>query len=305
MRDAFIRKLCDLAGRDPSVLLITGDLGFGVLNEYRERFPDQFINAGVAEQNMTALACGLALDGFRPYTYSIGNFPTLRCLEHIRNDICYHNANVTIVAVGGGFSYGQLGMSHFATEDLAIMRALPNMTVVAPTDPWEAAQFTELLYNRAGPAYLRLDKAQSGQPEVQIDDLSIRRLRAGDDLVILGTGGLLGEAMQAAEILASEGIEAAVYAIPVVKPLDIAGLVEAVRPGRPVVTLEEHNTGGLSSVVAETCLRERLFPEPFVPIGLDDLYPTVVGDQDFLRSEFGLTAPKIAERCRAGLRDAG
>ena len=301
MRDAFIKTLSELAERDSSILLLTGDLGFGVLNEYRERFPNQFINAGVAEQNMTALACGLALDGYKTYTYSIGNFPTLRCLEHIRNDVCYHSANVTIVAVGGGFSYGQLGMSHFATEDLAILRALPNMTVVAPTDPWEAARFTELLYHRSGPAYLRLDKARSDQPEVAVDDFSIRQLRIGGDLVILGTGGLLGEAMQAAELLATDGIETAVYAVPVVKPMDLEGLANAVLPDRPLITLEEHNTGGLGGAIAEACLRQGILPKPFLPLGLNDTYPTIVGDQDFLRAEFGLTGPQIAATCRTTL----
>src|SRR3546814_20511841 len=123
MRYAFIAELMDMAEHDPSIMLITGDLGFGVLNAYIERFPHQFLNAGVAEQNMTGLAAGLALEGHKVYTYSIGNFTTLRCLEQLRNDVCYHDADVTAVAVGGGFSYGQLGMSHFATEDLAILRA--------------------------------------------------------------------------------------------------------------------------------------------------------------------------------------
>ena len=125
MRDAFVAELSEIAAVDPSVMLITGDLGFGVLTDFADRFPDQFINAGVAEQNMTGLAAGLALEGHKVFTYSIANFTTLRCLEQLRNDVCYHDADVTAVAVGGGFSYGQLGMSHFATEDLAILRALP------------------------------------------------------------------------------------------------------------------------------------------------------------------------------------
>jgi len=131
MRDDFVRALCELAVDDPRVMLLTGDLGFGVLDEFAARFPAQYVNAGVAEQNMTAMAAGLALDGHKVYTYSIANFATLRCLEQIRNDVCYHDADVTIVSVGGGFSYGQLGMSHFATEDLAILRARAPYTPVA------------------------------------------------------------------------------------------------------------------------------------------------------------------------------
>ena len=150
MRDAFIRALSELADQDPSIVLVNGDLGFGVLNDFIANRPTQYLNAGVAEQNMTAVACGMALEGARAYTYSIANFTTLRCLEQLRNDVCYHDANVTAVSVGGGFSYGQLGMSHFATEDLAILRALPNMTVVAPSDPWQAAELTKQLHKRGG-----------------------------------------------------------------------------------------------------------------------------------------------------------
>jgi len=137
MRDAFIRTLLDVAARDPRVMLVTGDLGFNVLEPFAERFPEQFLNAGVAEQNMTGVAAGLALSGHVVFTYSIANFPTLRCLEQIRNDVCIHGANVVVVAVGGGLAYGNLGATHHGTEDLAIMSALPAMTVFAPGDPIE------------------------------------------------------------------------------------------------------------------------------------------------------------------------
>src|SRR5450432_1212663 len=133
MRDRFISTLCQLAEQDSKIILITGDLGFSVFDEFKRRFPRQFINAGVAEQNMTLLATGMALEGYVVFTYSIGNFPTLRCLEMIRNDAAYHGANVKVVSIGGGFSYGSLGISHHATEDLAIMRALPDVAVLAPT----------------------------------------------------------------------------------------------------------------------------------------------------------------------------
>ena len=138
MRDTFVRTLIGLAKEDPSIELVTADLGFGVLKPFWEQLPDQFTNCGIAEQNMTALAAGMALSGKTVFTYSIGNFPTLRCLEQIRNDAAYHNANVKIVCIGGGFVYGSLGMSHQATEDLAVMRALPGVTVLAPGDLVEA-----------------------------------------------------------------------------------------------------------------------------------------------------------------------
>src|SRR5579864_1965493 len=148
MRGAFFRALLALAERDHRVNLIVGDLGFGVVEEFSRRFPDRFLNAGIAEQNMTGIAAGMALSGKIVFTYSIANFPILRCLEQVRNDVCYHKANVKIVAVGGGLSYGALGMTHHATEDLAIMRALPEMVVVAPGDPREAAAATHAVARR-------------------------------------------------------------------------------------------------------------------------------------------------------------
>src|SRR5882757_6882308 len=171
MRDHFVKRLSEMAETDSRITLMTGDLGFGVLTDFQKRFPKQFINAGVAEQNMTGLATGLALDGRTVFTYSIANFPTLRCLEQIRNDICYHEANVKVVAIGGGFSYGALGISHHATEDIAIMRSLPGMTVLCPGDVHEAIEATTIAYRTPGPCYLRLDK--SAAPEVKGSDAEV------------------------------------------------------------------------------------------------------------------------------------
>src|SRR5690348_3675081 len=220
MREAFIQALSELAADDDRIILVNGDLGFGVLDDFRERFPDQYVNAGVAEQNMTAVACGMALTGARAYTYSIGNFPTLRCLEQLRNDVCYHGADVTVVAVGGGFSYGELGVSHFATEDLSVMRALPGMTVVAPSDPWQAYELTRQLHARGGPAYLRIDKGSAGVPAGDIELGKARQVRGGGDAVVFSTGAILGQAIAAADALAAEGIELRVIDVHTVKPLD-------------------------------------------------------------------------------------
>ena len=156
----------DIAEKDKNVVLITGDLGFGVLKPFWEKFPDQFINAGIAEQDMTGFAAGMALCGKTVFTYSIGNFPTLRCIEQIRNDCAYHNANVKIVCVGGGFTYGPLGMSHHATEDIAVMRAMPDVTVFAPGDAAEAAACTKAMYETPGTCYLRLGRG--GEPKTQL-----------------------------------------------------------------------------------------------------------------------------------------
>jgi transketolase len=299
MRDAFVEALTELTGEDPSVVLVTGDLGFGVLTDYAERFPDNFVNAGVAEQNMTALACGMALEGARAYTYSIANFPTLRCLEQLRNDVCYHGAAVTVVAVGGGFSYGPLGMSHFATEDLAIMRAIPGMAVVAPSDPWMAYELARQLYRAGGPAYLRLDKGKAGLPPGPVELGKVRMVREGEDGVIFVTGGVLAEALAATDILAEEGISVAVVDVHTLKPFDESGVRRAAQ-GRPVVvTLEEHNVvGGLGSAVAEALLEGGVAPRKFQRIGLADCFPEVVGDQDYLRRTHGLDRNAIVAEFR-------
>ncbi len=284
MRDAFVRELTRLAEQNDRIMLITGDLGFGVLDDFAKRFPKQFVNAGIAEQNMTAIACGLALEGRQVFTYSIANFTTLRCLEQIRNDVCYHDADVKIVSVGGGFSYGPLGMSHFATEDLAIMRALPNMRVVAPTDPWEAAQLTEQLAHSPGPAYLRLDKGSAGNVEQTAVLGKSRVVREGSDISIVAIGAILREVMRAADVLGERGISSRILAIHTLKPLDAAALIAASRETGGIVTVEEHTVlGGLGGAVAETLLDAGAAPRYFHRIGLFDQFPTIVGDQDYLR----------------------
>ena len=179
MRNTFINELEKLAVVDPSIYLLTGDLGFGVLNSFSENLPKQFINVGISEQNMTAVAAGLALEGNAVYTYSIGNFPSLRCLEQIRNDICYPNANVKIISVGAGLSYGQLGMSHHATEDMAIMRALPNMRVFSPADPQEAIAVLKEVSQVPGPAYIRLEK------QIMLRIKRLRRLPCHEKLFLV------------------------------------------------------------------------------------------------------------------------
>ena len=299
MRDAFVRALTELAEEDERVLLVNGDLGFGVLTDYIERFPSQYVNAGIAEQNMTAIACGSALTGARAFTYSIGNFPTLRCLEQLRNDVCYHHADVTVVAVGGGFSYGQLGVSHFATEDLAIMRSLPGMTVVAPSDPWQAYELTMQLYARGGPAYLRIDKGSAGLAAGDVELGKVRQVREGSDAVLFATGGILSEALRAADELDSEGISTRVVDVHTIKPLDVDGIVAAAVDCGHVITLEEHVvTGGLGSAVAEACADAGVPLKSFRRIGLDDVFPEIVGDQAYLRARFGLNAASVAASIR-------
>lgn len=299
MRDAFIRALGEIASEDPRVMLVNGDLGFGVLDDFIERFSGNYVNAGVAEQNMTAVACGMALAGARAYTYSIGNFPTLRCLEQLRNDVCYHRADVTAVAVGGGFSYGQLGMSHFATEDLAVLRALPELTVVAPSDAWQAHALTHQLHARGGPAYLRLDKGAAGLPKGEVELGKARTVREGNDAVIFATGSIVGEAVAAADELALEDRRVRVVDVHTLKPFDVETVCAAAEECGTVLTLEEHNVvGGLGGAVAEACLEQGVPIRKFRRLGLPDVYPSVVGDQQWLRAHFGLDGSSVAAQLR-------
>ncbi len=287
MRDAFVSTLVNVARRDPTVLLITGDLGFGVLDEFRNECPRQFYNIGVAEQNLAGVAVGLALSGHTVLTYSIGNFPTLRCLEQIRNDVCYHKANVKIVAVGGGLAYGALGASHFATEDLAIMRVLPELTVVAPGDPLEVEKLVPQIVEHRGPVYLRLGRAGEKpvhDPAVTVTLGQPTVTRPGTDVQLLAIGAMLPVALEAADLLANDGIEAEVVSVHTLKPLASETLCDMVSRFPIVVTCEEHTVlGGLGGAVAET-LMEAGVSITFRRFGLNGDFPTAVGSQEYLRA---------------------
>ena len=298
MREAVVRRLTALAEKDARIILVTGDLGFGVLTDFAKRFPKQYLNAGVAEQNMLGLAVGLALEGRTAIVYSIANFPTLRCLEQVRNDACYHDANVKIVAIGGGFSYGALGFSHHATEDIAILRSLPGMTVVSPGDRWEAAEAFEALVRTPGTAYLRLDKSYANTeppPQTRFELGRFRRVREGKDLSLLVTGGILGPAMEAAKEVQDAGISCRVYSVHTIKPFDHEELATAVAETGGILTIEEHTLeGGLGSVVAESCLDRGLRPRAFARLGLPGSFSSIIGSQEYLRKHYGLDAASIA-----------
>ena len=287
MRDSFMKGLEALAERDPRTFLITGDLGFGVLDRFATRFPRQFLNAGVAEQNMTGVATGLALGGRVVFTYSIANFPILRPLEQIRNDAAYHEANVNVVAIGGGFSYGALGISHHATEDLAILRALPGLTVVSPGDDWEAECAVAALAATPGTTYLRLDKSSAGRTEREGEVFTIgkaRRLREGTDCTLIVTGGILGAGLLAADQLAAEGVHCRVLSMHTVKPIDDEEIFRAARDTGGIVSIEEHSVvGGLGGAIAEVLLEGGVSPRGFRRVGLRAGFSSKVGSQSYLR----------------------
>ena len=296
MRTAFIDSLLALAEQDRRVWLVNGDLGYSVLERFAERFPARYLNAGVAEQNMTGVAAGLALAGNVVFTYSIANFPTLRCLEQVRNDVCYHDLPVIVVAVGGGLSYGSQGYTHHGVEDFAVMGALPNMVVVAPGDPAETRLATAALLVRGRPGYLRLGKA--GEPVVHSADPPFALgkailLRDGPDATLISTGGMLQTTLAAADLLATRGQRVRVLSMPTVEPLDEVAVVAAARETGTVVTVEEHGPGGLGSRAGEVIARAGLGVR-FVPVRLGRTPIKVAGSQIGLRAAQGLSAEGIA-----------
>ncbi|HEV2595417.1 MAG TPA: hypothetical protein VGU01_09495 [Sphingomicrobium sp.] len=250
MRDAFINELTNLAQTNPQIALIVGDLGFNVVERFADQFPDRFINAGVAEQNMTGLAAGMASEGYHVFTYSIANFPTFRCAEQIRNDVDHHRLAVTVVAVGGGVSYGALGYSHHAVQDYALMRAMPNMTIAAPGDPMETRACLRWLVANPGPSYLRLGKA--GEPQFHetlpaISPGSWLRVRGGNEgSVMLSTGAGLSAAIARAK-------NEAVYSLPLWSMATKTRQRAQLARHRLVTTFEDHLAdGGFGSWLIES-----------------------------------------------------
>ena len=307
MRDAFTRALMREAAKDPRLTLVTGDLGFGVLKPFWETYPDQFVNAGIAEQGMTGLAAGLAMTGRTVLTYSIGNFPTLRCLEQIRNDCAYHYANVKGVCVGGGFVYGSLGMSHHATEDMAVLRALPGVTVFTPGDPHEVEAIVPVKLNTPGTCYLRLGRG--GEPCLHTGPIEhytapkALTLRSGKDVALLSAGGILTQTAGAAKLLAEQGVSAEVVSFPCLKPIDREKLLELGTRFRHIVTVEEHSVvGGFGSAVCEV-LAETGSGCRVHRIGMADEYTTIVGNQQYLRGAYGMDEKAICARTIGWLND--
>lgn len=305
MRDTVIRTLIELGKEDKDIELITGDLGFGVLKSFWETLPNQFINAGIAEQNMTGVAAGMALEGKKVFTYSIGNFPTLRCLEQIRNDCAYHNANVNVICVGGGYVYGSLGMSHHATEDIAILRALPDVTVICPGDPVEAALAVKKIAQTDGTCYLRLGRGGEQNVNTVIKEFEIGKaykLRDAKDMnkkvAVFSTGAILEETSKACDMLEEQGIAVEQYSFPTVKPIDRAVIEDCAKRFDNIFTVEEHNiVGGFGGAVAEV-LAECGGKAKLHRIGIDDFYCIEVGSQAYLREQVGINAEGIVKKVK-------
>ena len=290
MRTAFINELIEQARSNPRIFLVVGDLGFSVVEPFAREFPDRYLNAGVAEQNMTGVAAGLASEGYHVFTYSIANFPTLRCFEQIRNDICYHALPVTVVSVGAGMAYGNLGYSHHAVQDIGIMRTLAELTILSPSDPGETRESLQWLSANPCPSYLRIGKA--GEPNLHqvrgITSGPLEIVKGSADFAFVGTGSILKVAIEAAAKLKSDGIEPSVFSCPWLQPIP-PGFFDALKRFSRLFVLEEHLVaGGLASL-----LREHVSPASVTSLALPASALGKVGSQDFLRQQSGLAISNL------------
>lgn len=303
MRQTFVDFCEGRARADAKFFLLSADLGYGIFDSFRSSFNDRFINVGVAEQNMIGIATGMAMSGLLPICYSLGNFPTLRCFEQIRNDAAYHGASIVIVSSGGGFGYGQLGMSHHATEDVGAMRALPGVEIFVPSCKYEAELLFPFIYDRPGVKYVRVEK--SGPAYVPINKAPLNDgyflYRKGDDGLVLAMGTTVEEAMKAAESLSADGIEVSVCSLAVVKSRDQAHaqrLADLLGQHKKIVTIEEHNViGGVGSYVCDIIATAGLGIRVF-KLGMKDCYSSVVGDQRYLRDHYGINGDRIESHFR-------
>lgn len=297
MRDAFIEELTVLAREDESIFLVIGDLGYGVIDEFAKEFPQRFLNSGITEQSMMSMAAGIAASGYKVFVYSIANFPTFRCLEQIRNDVAYHQQNVTIVSVGAGLGYGTLGYTHHAIEDISALRSIPGMKVLSPSDPKQTKLLTRLATQLDGPKYLRLGK--NGELNVGPDSINPapywRMLNEGNsDLIILSTGAIIEEVVNTLPTLSDNKVQPTICSVEVIKPFP-EDLIQLIGNFSNVISIEEHTVvGGFGSAVLEQLSIHQLRPRTKI-IGLSELtVGQFNGSQTYLRSVNGLTAEKLS-----------
>jgi transketolase len=298
MRNEFLDELVSLAEADERVMLLTGDLGFMVLEEFQQRFPERFLNCGVAEQNMVGVATGLAEAGFVPFVYSIATFATLRPYEFIRNGPALHRLPVRVVGIGGGFDYGHNGVTHFALEDYAVMRAQPTITTVAPADAAQARAALRATADLPGPVYFRISKRGDELTGLQgrFAPGRLELLREGGDVAILAIGSIAHEALGAADLLSERGIEAAVGLVSSFNPNPVDDIAALLAEVPAALTVEAHyRDGGLGSLIAET-IAERGLGCRLLRAGVESMPGGETGSQGFLEDRHGLTAPHLVRQ---------
>lgn len=300
MRNTFINHL-DASAASPEIdpfWIVAGDLGYSVLDNFAKKYPNRYLNAGVAEQNLTGLSAGLALEGTKVFTYSIANFPTFRCLEQIRNDICYHNLDVKVVSVGAGVAYGTHGYTHYGMEDLSIMRPLPNIKLLCPADPFEAIRCADLCLRNNSPMYVRLGK--NGEPSIHS---AIPEFKLGDmiplvedaDVLVFATGSICYWALEAVNILRSKGKKVGCVSVPSLKPFNLEQLKSLSSKARQIIAIEEHvPIGGLFSLICES-LQLLGVGLKVSSIALPETI-NILGNQNFILSELGMKGEALVSR---------
>jgi transketolase len=311
MRGTFVKTLFEMMERDERIVVVTADMGFGTFEELRERFPDRFINTGVSEANAAGISAGLAMSGYFVYFYAQAAFVTLRCFEQVRLDIASNNVNVKIVGTSSGFTLCQYGVSHFALDDVAAMRSLPNMTILCPGDLYEAEAVTKLSKEIAGPVYIRIGRSNDG-PDVRIHGAmpSVAvgvpiALRRSEGPVIVSTGSALFMAQRACEELEKRDVHASLFSLPTVKPLDAEQVLGMFNGTHTVYVLEEHSIiGGLGTALSELVAGAGL-PLRVVRLGTGDWFVHETGSREYLLGLHGLSPKQIADRIEGDRTGAG
>jgi len=302
MRNTIINTIFESAKINKNIVLLTADLGYSVLENFQNQLPEQFCNVGIAEQNMIGVAAGLALSGKKVFVYTIVPFATMRCFEQIRIDVCYQNLDVTIIGVGGGYAYGTLGTTHYAIEDIAIMRSLPKMKIISPADKIEAKLLIGQVLEQQGPFYIRLNRG--GETDIhKSDNIDLKigdgiQLSENSEILLISTGNITQCSVEAADRLAAEGIGVTVVSLSTLKPVNKEYLSKILSGKKYVFSLEEHNiNGGLGSIVAEF-MAENQISAKFSRLGINDEYLKEIGKQDYMRDLAGISSEKVYEYIR-------
>jgi transketolase len=305
VRNAFAEEMTRVAATDKRVVVLSGDIGNKLFDKLKVVDEKRFYNCGIAEANMMGVAAGMAMSGLRPFVYTITPFTTTRCFEQIRVDVCYHHAPVVIVGTGSGLSYSELGPTHHSLEDMAILRTLPGMRVLAPCDASELRQALHEVLKDDSPTYIRIGKKGEADIHPRLPDLKLGKvlvIRPGTDVALLCAGNMMADTLKAADLLAASGLSAEVVSFHTVKPLDADYLQQAASRFKLLVTVEEHSRiGGFGSAVAEWRMAQ---PRNVAQLGFgtDDVFMHEVGSQAYARKKYGLTAENIAATTLATLR---
>ncbi len=296
-RDAFFDRFYEIASKDKNVILISGDMGAPSLDKFRRDLSKQFINIGIAEQNMVTVATGLTLSGKKVFVYAIMPFATLRPYELIKVDFSLMNIPVTTVGVGAGFSYSDSGPTHHATEDISVMRALPNMTILNASDSVMAGKFAEIAYKLPGPSYVRLDREVLPSINASSDSFSngLNALKTGKDLWIIATGNMVHRALEVSDKLAEHSVDAGIIDLYRIKPINEKALLQTIQDAKRIVTLEEHVLdGGVGSAVAEVLI-DNGKTMSIKRIGIPNRYYYTYGSRENIQSTCGLDENSVTQ----------